>query len=106
MEENLTWTVGETVIIHGSQTLKKIVKIDKITPTGLIKAGGNTYYASGRERTSDVWGSTRMSKETPEAIQEIKDMDFVTRVISKMRNCNSLKIEQAKKIAEIMGYEQ
>ncbi len=43
-ERKMKLNVGDKVIVHGGWTGDHIGTVEKITPTGLIKVEGKTYY--------------------------------------------------------------
>ena len=91
--EKLNVKVGDKVIIQGRWNEESIHTVEKITPTGLIKVCGYTFYDNGTQRGGDSWSSFRLIEATPEAIQRIKDRKTVRKAISMCRKVDTDKID-------------
>lgn len=97
--------VGDKVIVHGRWNENHIGTVEKITPTGLIKVEGRTYYEDGTQRGGDTWSRSMITEVTPEAFQKFKDNETIRKAI---RICNSITIndidiDTANKLIEMLG---
>lgn len=90
--EKLNVKVGDKVILQGRYE-ESIHTVEKITPTGLIKVCGHTFYDNGVQRGGNAWNSFRLIEATPEAIQRIKDRKTVHKAISMCRKVTTDKID-------------
>lgn len=97
--ENLK--AGDLVIVC-SRSCQRVCKVEKITPSGLIKADGILFYKSGSERGGDTWNRCYLRVATPQLVQEIQDNATIQKAFKLMRSIPKITLIQAKKIIEIL----
>ena len=97
--------IGDKVVMSGRLINDTVKKIDKITPTGLIKIGTSFFYKNGSERCSDTWNSSRIRPCTPEDEENIKKKIFCSKVLKKINDMKSISYKNALKINKIFGGE-
>ena len=97
--------VGDKVIVHGRWNEEHIGIVEKITPTGLIKVEGKTYYDDGTQRGGDSWSRFNITEATPEALQKIKDKVTIKKAIQICRSItvNDIDVDTANKLIEMLG---
>lgn len=101
--EKLNVKVGDKVILQGRWSEESIHTVEKITPTGLIKVCGYTFYDDGSQRGGDTWSGFRLIEATPEAIQRIKDRKTVRKAISMCRKVtDKIDIDTANKLIALL----
>jgi hypothetical protein len=69
----IVWTVGQKVIVYGTQT-RHVGEISRITDGrgGTIYVGEASYDINGHQRGSTLWGGSHLELSTPEALQAIR----------------------------------
>ena len=94
--------VGQKVFVI-SRYSKRLSKVEKITPSGLIKVDGVLYYPDGRERTSGICYANNIEVATEDAIYQFKKQIFINSVYNKIVHMeNDLTYEQAIEINKIL----
>ena len=94
--------VGDTVIVT-RRFYEAIVKVEKITPAGNIKAGKSMFLPNGTERGGDIWNKAYLRKATPEYIERIIQNNTIKKAITLMRETSNITYEQAKTIIDLLG---
>lgn len=99
---------GDPILIKASNFASyKITesKVDKVTPTGLIKVGSRYFYQDGTERTSSTFCRARLYHYEPDLVESVKRQTFCTKVVRRLRNITEDQItyEQAVAINKILG---
>jgi hypothetical protein len=78
----------------------KITNIEKITPTGFIKANGRLFSPeSGKERGGYY---CELKQATPELLQELRESNVIAECMKTMRNTRTVTYQQAVAIMEIL----
>ncbi len=93
---------GDTVIMT-RRFFEKICKVEKITPTGLIKVNGILFNKSGIQRGGDTWSKYYLHEATPERVKKIKDNAIIRKAFDLMNTIKNLTAEQAKQIIVILS---
>lgn len=96
---------GDEVVVYGGWQ-KRIRKVEKITPSGLIKVGGNFYYDSGSQRGGDVWSKTSILLATPELKKQIEEETAIRKASNILTSYAVRDYETAVKIIELLGSEE
>lgn len=77
----------------------RIKPVEKITPSGLIKIDGHLYKRDGYIR--DRYGSSKLlnpeDKEVIEEVAKYHEKKFISNVLYRLRNLDSLTVQQANK---------
>jgi len=96
--------VGDKVIVHGRWNGDHISIVEKITPTGLIKVEGKTFYEDGTQRGGDAWSRVSITEVTPEALQKINDRATIQKAIQLCRNVTikGIDIDTANKLIALL----
>lgn len=92
---------GDLVIVS-CRYGEKISKVEKITPSGLIRVDGTLFYKNGSERGGDTWNRSCLRVATPQAIEEIQNKATIQKAFNLMRNIPKITLIQAKQIIEIL----
>lgn len=100
---------GDEVIVscwnYGTTYRKE--KVEKVTPTGLIRVDGILYKPhNGLSRSEYSQLHDPNDEKTIKTVQEWKENNFVLRVLNKFRSIdyNTVTYEQAVEICKIMGW--
>ena len=93
--------VGDKVFVVDT-FYKKLMQVEKITPTGLIRVGGNLYSQNGCLRSRDLWKTEHLEIATDETIEKFKKDAFVSECKSRMGKQVKLTYSQAKRIMDIL----
>lgn len=102
MEKFENIKVGDEVIVYGGYT-EQIRKVEKITPTGLIKVGGCLYYKNGGMRGGDRWSRSHIAMATPELKKKIEEETTIRKANYILTNYKVKDYETAAKIIELLG---
>ena len=100
----MKFNVGDKVIVHGRWNEEHIGTVEKITPTGLIKVEGRTYYKDGTQRGGDSWSRNFITEATPESLQKINDRATIQKAIQLCRSItiNDIDIDTANTLIELL----
>jgi hypothetical protein len=93
---------GDLVAVSG-RSFTAIRKVEKITPSGLIKVNGVLFDKNGCKRGCDTWSRTYLIEATPELIEKTRRSNAISTAYNLMRNAKNITFEQAKKIIEILS---
>lgn len=87
------------IVIVSSHFGESICKVEKITPTGKIRVGGNLF-TDGLHR--QVWGYDRLEEATDERIAKIRKKAKIRKVLNLMRETKDITYEEAVAIEKIL----
>lgn len=93
---------GDLVIVS-SRTFEAIRKVEKITPSGLIKVNGTLYNKDGGERGGDIWNRCYLIEATPERLQAVRERLTIQKAHRLMQNAKIITLEQATEIIKILS---
>lgn len=103
MKELKDLKVGDLVILNRETwcfTIEEyLAKIEKITPKGYIKVRGMLFYADGTPRGDYPYN---IEVATDQKINAIKEGNFITKVLKKIRHVEDLTYEQAVEINDLL----
>ena len=102
--KKLNVKVGDKVIVHSNWN-KRVSKVEKITPTGLIKVDGTLYYDYGSERGGNAWSQTCISEYSDEEAREIMESNYIRKTIKKLRSIETLTYNKAVEINNLLESE-
>lgn len=103
--KKLNVKAGDKVIVIGRFS-KSVSKVEKITPTGLIKVDGRLYYDTGNERGGDVWTSNTIYEYSEEEGRKIIENNYIKKTITKLRKIETLTYKQAVAINNVLESEE
>lgn len=96
---------GDLVIVE-NRFSSRIAKVEKITPSGLIKVEGTLYTKDGfvRGSKSDPWSINVLREATNDAIAEVRNNKLINdaKALMKSEKAANISAEQAKAIIEIL----
>lgn len=92
--------VGDAVIVQ-TDSLDRVMRVERITPTGRIVVGGTTFTPDGWLYGSGYW-SASLCEATPEAIDSIRKNKKITSVFKLIKDTKSITYEQAIEIEKIL----
>lgn len=94
---------GDLVIVE-SNLSSRIAKVEKITPSGLIKVNGVLYNKDGFMRGGDSWNMPKLREATDEAVQQVRDIQLIAKAKALMHSEKAANIngEQAEAIIKIL----
>lgn len=93
---------GDIVVVC-SRTSRAVRKVEKITPSGLIKVNGILYNKNGCERGGDTWSRYYLAEATPELINQIRIESTISKAYKLMRDATGITFEQATEIIKILS---
>ena len=93
--------VGDKVFVVDT-FYKRLRQVGKITPTGLIRVGGNLYNQNGSLRSSNTWNTTHLEIATDDTIEEFKKENLINNCKLRMSKQVKLTYSQAKRIMDIL----
>lgn len=99
--------VGDEVFVITSRygtIATTLVKIDKITPTGQIVIG-TSRFKNGELMGSSYLSRTYLEEATKDKIEEYNKIVYEQKVVKNLHELKSITYQQAKAIAEILGWE-
>lgn len=82
----------------------KASKVEKITPTGLIRVDGALYKKDGRSRSGGSEILNPNDEEVMSRLKEYTEKRFIMSVVNKMGCVRYLTMEQAQEICRVMGW--
>lgn len=94
--------VGDLVVVS-SRTFAAVRKVEKITPSGLIKVNGILYNNNGCERGGDICSRNYLREATPELIDEIRIKSTIRKAYNLMQSAKNITFEQATEIIKILS---
>lgn len=99
--------VGDLVIVNdgGYYGAKAIKPVDKITPSGRLVVGKNTFLDNGDQYGGDHYWHMNIEEATPEAVKDIRRNQKVRAVYKKIKDMKSITYEQAVAIEKILRTE-
>lgn len=93
---------GDTVMVVTKYAGRRLRKVEKITPSGLIKVDGTLYNKDGRERGADAWSANHINAVTEEEIKLFEQEIYASNVLKKLQKLERLTYEQALAIESIV----
>lgn len=106
MSEKLNVEVGDAVVVRSSWNNSYLSKVERITPKGAIRVNGILYDEYGREKGSNVWNRSHITKATEEDVKQIEEEKFITLTLVKLRKIKELSYEQAVEIERVLRDER
>lgn len=104
--EKLNVKVGDKVLVHGRYNEEYVSTVEKITPTGLIKVDGKTFYDDGMQRGGDTWYRSCITELTSEDVKRIKDKATIQKAIQLCRDVishrDTIDIDTANKLIALL----
>ena len=94
--------VGDPVVISNRFGMS-LHKVERITPSGRIYAGGMIFNSGGVERGGGSWVKSILREATPKLIEVINQNETIREAFRLMNSKRTISYEQAKKIIEILG---
>ena len=98
---------GDLVVVNAWSWMGETYRasrVEKITPTGLVRVGGVLYKKDGMSITG---GSCIMNPDdegVKKQLREYTERRFVMSVVNKMGYVKELTLEQAQEICKVMGW--
>lgn len=94
---------GDLVIVQ-TRLCQHLRKVEKITPSGLIKVNGVLYNKDGVMRGCSVWEVNVLHEATDEAVQQVRDIQLIAKAKALMHSEKAANIngEQAEAIIKIL----
>lgn len=98
---------GDLVIVE-TRLSSRIAKVEKITPSGLIKVNGVLYNKNGLMRGGDSWNIPILREATDEVVQQVRETQLIAKAKALMHSEKAANIngEQAKAIIKILEGEK
>lgn len=109
---NSEWTsnlkAGDVVIVKdgGYYGTRKIVPVERITPSGRIVAGGRVFKPDGSQYGGNPYYSVTILEATPEIIESIRQNEKIENVLKTMHGVRSISYEQSVEIEKILNTSQ
>lgn len=95
---------GDKVIVcyRGIYSDDTVKTVDKVTPTGRIKAGCDYYNPNGRPRNH---GGTHLEEATAEALEAIRQREVIRKAAYRVSfvRADDITYDQAVKLLEVLG---
>lgn len=85
MCQEYDFKVGDLVVVS-SRWSEKVLKVEKITPTGRIKVGGSYYTKDGSMIGGDAWDRSRIIPATEEMIDSIEKKRYMNLTLKRMHD--------------------
>ena len=85
MYQEYDFKVGDLVVVS-SRWSEKVLKVEKITPTGRVKVGGLYYTTSGSQIGGDTWDRGYIVPATEEMIDNIEKKRYMNLTLKRMHD--------------------
>ena len=93
--------VGDKVFVVTAY-FTHLKQVEKITPTGLIKVGGQLYNQDGNLHNRDIWTRNRLEIATEKKIEEHLKESLIEDCIMLLNRAEKLTYSQVKRVKEIL----
>lgn len=98
---------GDLVVVYSWQwsgASYVVHRVERVTPTGLIRVNGLLYKKDGRSRSGGSEILNPNDEEVMSRLKEYTEKRFIMSVVNKMGCVKDLTLEQAKEICKVMGW--